>query len=359
MVRLANAILCFFLITSTANGSSPPRQDFETVKVGEGVYAFIATESISGVVQGNVTLIVGEEGAMLVDSGQYPSLARRMADKVQELTKKPVRLLVNTHWHGDHLLANHIFKERFPGLLIVAHEETAKVGADKYGNWSEILKEHPKLIEKLRTAVKTGKTSKGVVLNEEQKRSFAIDADALEAGLNDFMESRWTPPELTFQKEIQFDLGKRVVRIVNLGRGNTAGDAQVFIPDAKILVTGDTVVYPTPYSFGSYHSEWIEVLKKMTQLGAETYIPGHGPVMRDATYINMLVALLEDVRTKIQAAVKENLSLEEIRKRITLSEWKQKLAGSNTDRQRAFDEFFVTPGLERAYLEAKGELPKE
>jgi cyclase len=354
MMTLAHAFLFVFAITAVAQGTSVPRQDFETVKVAEGIYAFIATESISGVVQGNVTLIVGENSAMLVDSGQYPSLAGRMADKVHELTKKPVRLLLNTHWHGDHLLANHVFQEKFPGLLIVTHEATERLGKKEYENWSQIVKDHPKLIVALRKAVETGKTSKGVILTEEQKRSFAIDADALEAGLADFTETRWTPPELTFQKEIQFDLGKRLVRIMNLGRGNTAGDAVVLIPDAKALVTGDTVVYPTPYSFGSYHSEWIEVLKKMTEM-ADTYIPGHGPVLRDAYYINSLIALLSDVRTKVQAAVKENLTLEEIRKRVTLSDWKQRFAGDNTDRQRAFDDFFVNPALERAYLEAKGE----
>ncbi len=331
------------------------KQDFETVKVADGIFAFIASESRSGVVQGNVVLIVGENSAMLVDSGQFPSLAERMSVKVRELTGKPVRILVNTHWHGDHLLANHVFKQKFPALLVVAHEETDRNGIKYYAKFEEQVKGYPKLITDLREMAKQGKTSKGRVLTEDEKTGLMLDADALESSLTDLSQSKYESPEMTFQKEISFDLGKRKVRVLNLGRGNTSGDAVILVLDAKVLITGDTVVHPTPYSFGSYHSEWIEVLKKMTELGAETYIPGHGVVMHDDSYIRTLIALLEDVRIQVRAAVKENLSLEDVRKRVKLEDWNQRLAGDNADRRRAFHDFFMDPGIERAYKEAKGE----
>jgi glyoxylase-like metal-dependent hydrolase (beta-lactamase superfamily II) len=348
-------VVMIMIAAVPASAGLATKQDFETVKVADGVFAFIATESSSGVVQGNVVLIVGSDSAMLIDSGQFPSLAKRMAVKVQELTTKPVRILMNTHWHGDHLLSNHVFKEHFPGVIVIAHENTVLLGEKFYGKFAEQLKGYPKLIEDLRAMAKSGKSSKGRTLTEDEKTGLNIDADALEASLADLSSSRYEPAEMTFQKEISFDLGKRKVRVMNLGRGNTSGDAVILVPDAKVLVTGDTVVYPTPYSFGSYHSEWIEVLKKMTQLGANTYIPGHGPVMNDTSYIETLIALLADVRTQVQAAVKENLSLEDVRKRVQLENWRQRLAGDNPDRRRAFKAFFLDPGLERAYKEAKGE----
>jgi cyclase len=356
MMKLCICTLVVFVLASVPTSAGlVTKQDFETVKVAEGIYAFIATESNSGVVQGNVVLIVGNDSAMLVDSGQFPSLADRMAVKVKEVTQKPVRHLVNTHWHGDHLLANHVFKKRFPGLIVVAHENTVVLGEKNYGKFAEQVKGYPKLIQDLRALVKSGKSTKGRVLTEEEKTGLAIDADALESSLADLTASRYEPAEKTFQKEISFDLGKRNVRVMNLGRGNTSGDAVILIPDAKVVVTGDTVVYPTPYSFGSYHSEWMDVLKKMTELGADTYIPGHGPVMKDTGYLETLIALLGDVRTQVRAAVKENLSLEEVRKKVTLDDWKQRLAGDNPDRRRAFKDFFLDPGIERAYKEAKGE----
>ena len=355
---LVSAVL-ISLISVVAFANKATKQDFKTVKVAEGIYAFIATESNSGVVQGNVVLIAGDESAMLIDSGQFPSLAKQIAEKVHELTKKPVRLLVNTHWHGDHLLSNHVFKEHFPGILVVAHENTVTLGEKNYGKFAEQLKGYPKLIQDIRSLAKSGKSTKGRTLTKDEIEGLYIDADSLETNLNDLSNSRYEPAGLTFQKEVAFDLGKRKARIMNLGRGNTSGDAVVFVADAKVLVTGDTVVHPTPYSFGSYHSEWIDVLKKMTELGADTYIPGHGEVMKDASYLNTLIALLEDVRTQVRAAVEKGLSLEDVRKQITLEEWNNRLAGNNPARRRAFISFFLVPGLERAYKEAKGETLTE
>jgi len=355
--RLFIFIFLFAFFAGVLQADPITKQDFETVKVAEGIFAFIATESNNGVVQGNVILVIGESGAMIVDSGQYPSLARRMATKVRELTDKPVRLLVNTHWHGDHLLSNFVFKKDFPGIVVLAQEETERNCKKYYAKFAEQVAGYPQLIADLRKMAKEGKSSKGRTLSEEGKTNLQMDADALEAGLQDFRESHYEPADMTFQKEVTFDLGKRTIRIFNLGWGNTAGDTLVFIPDAKVLVTGDTVVYPTPYSFGSNHSEWIEVLKKMMALGADTYVPGHGPVLRDSSYVQSLVALLEDVRNQVQTAVKRNstISLEEVRKTVTLDDWNKRLAGDNKYRQRAFREYFVEPGVECAYKEAKGE----
>jgi cyclase len=351
----------FFIITiliafcTAALAQEITKQDFETVKVADGIFAFIANESNNGVVQGNVILIIGENRAVLVDSGQFPSLAERMSEKIRELTDRPVRLLVNTHWHGDHLLSNFVFKKDFPGLLVLAHEETERNCKIKYAKFDEQVKGYPKLIEDLRKMAKEGKSQSGRTLTDEEKTGLLLDAASLETNLVDLTRSHYEPADMTFQKEVSIDLGKRTVRILNLGWGNTAGDTLLFIPDAKVLVTGDTVVYPTPYSFGSHHGEWIEVLKKVIGMGADTYVPGHGPVLRDASYIQTLIALLEDVRIQVRAAVKENLSLQEVRQRVKLENWNQQLAGNDTNRRRAFEDFFLAPGIECAYKEAKGE----
>jgi glyoxylase-like metal-dependent hydrolase (beta-lactamase superfamily II) len=126
-------------------------------------------------------------------------------------------------------------------------------------------------------------------------------------------------------------------------------------PDAKVVAAGDHVVNPTPYSFGSYHGEWIETLKKLKALGAAAMVPGHGPVMRDTAYVDTLIELLGATRSRVAAAAKDGLSLEDTRKNVDLGDFKQRLAGDDLWRRRAFDDFFLTPGIERAYKEAKGE----
>src|SRR5690606_15630072 len=85
------------------------RQTFERVEVGEGIVAYIASESPGDVVQGNITVIAGRDASLIVDSGQFPAIARQVADDIRASKLPPPKYLLNTHWHGDHLLANFVF----------------------------------------------------------------------------------------------------------------------------------------------------------------------------------------------------------------------------------------------------------
>ena len=89
-----------------------------------------------------------------------------------------------------------------------------------------------------------------------------------------------------------------------LGRGNTAGDAVTYVPDARVVAAGDLVVLPAPFSFGSYPGDWIETLRKLLALDAVAIVPGHGPVLRDQEYPKTLIRLLESLRAQVGEAVR-------------------------------------------------------
>ena len=135
---------------------------------------------------------------------------------------------------------------------------------------------------------------------------------------------------------------------MHLGRGNTRGDLVVYLPRERVLVTGDLVVNPVPFSFGSYLGEWIETLKKLRAIEADVIVTGHGPVQRDKAYIETVGSLLESTLAQAREAVRKGLSLEETRKAVNLDAFRQRLAGDDPARRRAFDAFFVTPAVERA-----------
>lgn len=364
MNRLSVFLCLLFLATTAAFGSEPfiaglamakyPNETYEIVKVADGVYAFIAPEPNTGVVQGNSTLIIGEESAMVVDSGQFPLLADRMIADIRKLTSKPVKYLLNTHWHGDHLLANVSYKKAWPGLTVISTGFTKKKIAEIYTE--KFITEQPQkldaAVKRIRTRVAEGKFSNGKVMTEEEKQFWTKEAEVLEHTLPEFRLWKYVPPEMTFEKEVALDLGKREVRLLWLGRGNTAGDAVTWIPDTKTLITGDTVVYPTPYGFGSYYSEWPAVLQKMIDLNAAAIVPGHGPLMHDYAYFHDLIALFNDVTERVKKGVAEGKTQEQLVKEITLVDWKAKLAGGNKQRQLDFDNYFVQPAIPRAYQEA-------
>ena len=83
------------------------------------------------------------------------------------------------------------------------------------------------------------------------------------------------PPTLTFEKRMVVDLGGRKVEVSFVGRGNTSGDAVVYVPDLKILITGDLLVAPTPFAIGSFIDEWIVTMIARAAIDAATIVPGH------------------------------------------------------------------------------------
>ena len=103
--RILTTLAVTLLLAVTTHAQSD--YDFQVVPVADGITAFIAKESKSGVVQGNVVLIAGDNGAIVIDTGQFPPQARKMVAEIRKLTTQPVRALLLTHWHGDHLLAGH------------------------------------------------------------------------------------------------------------------------------------------------------------------------------------------------------------------------------------------------------------
>jgi cyclase len=335
-------------------------EEYELVKVTEGVYSFIAPEPNSGVVQGNSTVIIGEDSVLVVDSGQFPSLADRMIADIRRLTDKPVRYLVITHWHGDHNLGSSAYKDAFPGIAIISTEFTRQKIEEIYPKFlSTAVPEFQRMVKHIRTRVGEGKFSSGKPMTDDDKKNYSRDADTLEHIVPDFQRIKHTPPAIGFEKELDFNLGKRVVKVLWLGRANTSGDAITWLPDAKVLVTGDTVVYPTPYGIGSYYTEWPVVLQKMIDMNAAAIVPGHGPVMKDASYLQTLIELLNSLTTQVKQAVAQGLTLEDTRKKVNLDPFRDRIAGNDPVRQRAFRDFFVQPAVDRAYDEAKGTLKPE
>ncbi|HUQ49838.1 MAG TPA: MBL fold metallo-hydrolase [Terriglobales bacterium] len=113
------------MLTASAFAQSPQRAQFPNdtyslVQIADGIHAFIAPEPGSGIVQGNITLIIGEESCLVVDTGQFPLLAERMVADIRKLTPKPVKYVLNTHWHGDHLLVNVAFQKAWPSATFIS-----------------------------------------------------------------------------------------------------------------------------------------------------------------------------------------------------------------------------------------------
>jgi cyclase len=326
-----------------------PMRTFETVKLAEDVYAFVAPESNGAMVTGNSLVVIGDDGVLVVDSGHFPSVTSKQIAEIRQWTSQPVRWLVNTHWHPDHNAGNGLYRKAFPGVQIVSTPATRE-GIVNVLPKKEV---NEKQIEQYVGIAKQGKYQDGTPLSEKDKRYFAKVAVELEAFRPELKAAEHLAPTTTFNDELTVYLGKREVRVLFLGRGNTAGDAVVYVPDAKLVASGDLVVYPVPYPFGSFIGEWIETLKKLDALDAATLVPGHGPVLRDHDFLRASIALLEETKRQTDEAYKQGLTLDETVKKVDVSKLRAGFVGDNADRAYFFDNGFLKTAIGRAYREAK------
>lgn len=347
-------------LAAAARAEMPAERMHQIVEVAPGVIAFVAPENVSGIPSGNVVAVIGDDGVLVVDSGRFPTLARRMIEEIRRRTDRPVRYLVHTHWHLDHIVGDGEFRKAYPDAVFVGTELTRRKMLEKQPGYLEgVGKRDAEIGDRIDAAIARGTFRDGTKISEEEKRYLAKQARDIRLEGEELEGATIVASSLTFERELIVRLGKREVRVLFLGKGNTGGDTVVHVPDAKVVVTGDLLVLPTPYGYGCHPSAWIGTLDALMGLGATAIVPGHGPVQKDWEYAKKLKAVLTALRTQVAAAVAEGATLEDTRKRVTLEDFRKSFAGEDWERSRAFRDFFVADAVTRAYQEAKGEMAEE
>jgi glyoxylase-like metal-dependent hydrolase (beta-lactamase superfamily II) len=203
-------------------------------KLAPGVVAFTAEGDP------NVGAVIGSDAVLAVDARATPVLARDWLDELRQITDKPVRYLVLTHYHAVRVLG----ASAFDADWVVAHAGTRR-WIDERGeqDFESETRRFPRLFR---------------------------DVESI-PGL--------THPNVGFADTLTLDLGGREVEILHLGRGHTAGDTCVWLPEERILFAGDLVeARAAPYMGDAFVEEWsTTTLDRVEALGADVIVPGRGP----------------------------------------------------------------------------------
>lgn len=335
---------------------------FTRTEVAPGVHAFVFRNQLGneGAVDGSSVAIINDADVVVVDAQWSPATSRRVLAEIRRLTDKPVRYVINTHWHGDHWFGNQAYREAFPGVEFIAHENTltdmvAQEVPDIQRTWSETI---PEQVAGLEDRYRRGVRRDSKPFTATDSAAVRTMLPALRWDIGALKEVTPVLPTLTVTDSLVLRRGERTIVIRHLGRGNTRGDLTVWLPRERVLVMGDLMVNPAPYSFGSYLSEWIATLRSLRTLPAMAVIPGHGEVQHDWSYLDQLVELFGSTLAQAREAVAKGLDLEATRKAVDLSAVRARFTHGDELIGRAFDAFFVAPAVERAWLEARGELDK-
>ena len=285
---------------------------------------------------GNSTFIIGPTDVIVVDSGFSRSSGQAILDALRQITSKPVAMVVNTHWHADHIFGNQVFKNAFPNVRFAAHPET-RAGIIT----GEI---------DFRTANLPKREARVAELKAKAERSEAEVRELRQAEWQlDAWQGDYVLPDLLIDDRLTVMQGERRVELLHLGHANTKGDLVVYLPAEKIAISGDIAITPVPFAFFSSPRAWIGTLDKLAAIDAATVVPGHGRPQTDPRFIRDLQAMLRSIVDQVDAGKKAGQSLDALKKSVTLVP----PAGSiyATLKPNSLDALFRIPAIESAFNE--------
>jgi len=343
--RLAAAAgLVGLAAASAVRADSVNTRELQVRELASGVYTIRHPDPTDDFPDGNTTVVVGEREVLVVDTCYLPSSADADIARIRQWTDKPVRWVVNTHWHNDHVGGNHRYRLAWPGADVVGHEETRRMVAARVPSYVRRFLTPDSTFgrqrETLRRTVDSGIDGKGKPVDAAARKAAAESLARLERARSEFGSIVIEPPTVTFETGLRIDLGGRIVELKHLGRGNTGGDVVAWLPKERILVAGDLVDHPVPYAFGGYPGEWIATLDRLAALDPLLVVPGHGEVLRGKGHIERVAALLRDVRRQVNDVVDRHggsYPLEEVQKAVDLGAARRAFAGDDPDNREFFD----------------------
>jgi glyoxylase-like metal-dependent hydrolase (beta-lactamase superfamily II) len=308
-------------------------------EVAAGIYVIRHPDGADTNPQGNTTVVIGSRDVLVVDSGYLPSSARDDIAQIRRWTKKPVRYLVNTHWHPDHVRGNAAYAAAFPGVAIIAHETTPEL---ERGFDEPNLSRYRARVETLRHELSAGRAPDGKLLSGADRSEAEADLARRLPVLREFEGYEPVYPSVTFADAMTLDLGGRVVQLRHPGRGHTVGDVIAWLPRERVLIAGDLVAHPVPYFFAGWPYDEIDTLERLAALDARVIVPGHGRVLRDGRYLDQTLELLRSVRAQVVAEVRKRGSLsaklEDVRRAIDFGTAERRFAGSDSESVEFFRE---------------------
>jgi glyoxylase-like metal-dependent hydrolase (beta-lactamase superfamily II) len=275
---LLSIVLCAITINLAQSQSQTggATKDVLEHQVASDLY-FIYDETSS-----NSAFLVTDDGVLVVDTRQHPRDGQDLLNRIRRLTDKPIRWVVNTHFHGDHTYGNSVFKAA--GATIIAHNDTARIMAQ-------------------------------VDSKEFQRRQ-----PFFKARNYDPADIKLTLPDVTFDHGMTIRLGNREIRLAYSGPGQNPGDTFVLFPHARALFTpGAFARRSMPnMAFTPSVENWIELLTETAGMDVDTILPPHG-AMASRADVQELADFIRFEYALVQKAVADGVSVDVATKTLDFS----------------------------------------
>ena len=325
--------------------------------IGSNVYAAIRSEPLGLAVNANSMFIVNDDHVVVVDAQFTREATQENLAALRRLTNRPVRYVINTHWHDDHAAGNQVYRDTVPDVRFIAHANTrADLVERGRPNRTGQVQGAPPALDRFDRLLSMGLGADSTPATEMERASLSSATRIMRRYVAENAGYREVLPDSVFDRRLTLTSGGRTIDVRWFGRGNTRGDAVTYLRAEGIVSTGDLVVAPVPFGFGSYPTEWIAVLDSIKRLNPRVIVPGHGPIMRDLSYVNTVQRMLTTARDETAAAAARGLSADSALAAVRLDALRAEIAGDEKQLRAMFSSFFRRPVVGRAYEETKGPL---
>jgi glyoxylase-like metal-dependent hydrolase (beta-lactamase superfamily II) len=342
-----------------------PNAQVRVERLAEGIYAIIHPDATTDWStnttdwpNSNVGVIIGDTAVLVIDSNYLPSQARADIALIRKLTPKPVRFLVNTHWHGDHTHGNSVYRDTFPGISIVGARENRdyiEINQARFPSFMAPVGLRARQIRDLERLLATGSDSAGHPLPVSERARLALNVAQRRQEIEELSNLKVAPPTMLFDTEMRIDLGNRMVILRNWGRANSPDDVTIYVPGEKVFFSGDILVHPVPYAFRAYPTHWAKVLRQIETIPIVALIPGHGPVQHDHAYTSQVRELMDSTIARTRGIVLRAGTVDSVKKQLDLSDFRTRFVRPDDALARVlWDESIKDALAGRAYYCAIG-----
>jgi glyoxylase-like metal-dependent hydrolase (beta-lactamase superfamily II) len=230
----------------------------------------------------NTGVIIGDDAVLVLDTQATPVMAQDVIRRIRQVTDKPIKYILLTHYHAVRVLGASAYKAEGAEHIIASYDTLDLIKERGEQDKASEIGRFPRLFQ---------------------------NVESVPPGL--------TWPTIAFKQQMTLWLGSLEVQLLQLGRGHTKGDTVAWLPQQKILFSGDLVEFDaTPYAGDAYFKDWPQTLDNIAALKPEQLVPGRGPALTTPAQVAAGLAgtraFIADVRASVEAGVKAGMDLKAV-----------------------------------------------
>jgi len=273
-------------------------------KLTEGVYARVV--SADGEAVANTGVVVFDESVLVFDTHFTPEGGTSLLSAIRAVTPKPVRYVVNSHWHADHTHGNQVFASAQLIGSSNARRDMLQLDLPSLNRTARVTQSQ---LDKLRQAMAREP-------DPGQRQTMREQIRSREEYLQTMSRLKIMPPVVALDESVTIRDGKQEARILFLGAGHTDGDIVLYLPSQKVLFAGDLFFSSAiPNVQDANILDWMRTLGALLKLDADKFVPGHGPIGSKKD-VEAFLSYFEDLKALIQPAVDRGDSIEQITREL-------------------------------------------